>query len=352
VEALGARVSLRIHRGGSEPDVGALVSSAAPKESREKADELEIRPYRPGDEAAIRELFQLAFKKPLSAEFWRWRFAENPVGEILIDLMWDGETLAGHYAVSPVIVRVGNAETKTALSMTTMTHPSYQGRGIFTRLARNLYGRMAAAGYGMVWGFPNNASHRGFVRDLAWEDVHEVPTFQLHLADARAAMGSAAAVQELSGFDGRFDALWGRLRGVAAVMVRRDRAYLEWRYGRHPENRYTVLGHVDGKELTGYAVLKRYERQLDVVDVLATDASAGAALVAAAVERARGAGCEAVNLWLNFASSLHSALEKAGFRNVEPVTYFGVCRFAGLPSDADVRSYGPGHLAMGDSDVY
>ena len=93
----------------------------------------------------------------MSLDFWNWRFRENPFSDKeMISLMWDNDTLAGHYAVSPAAMIFDQQPALTALSMTTMTHPEYGGRGIFTQLANHLYDEIYREHQvKMVWGFPN-----------------------------------------------------------------------------------------------------------------------------------------------------------------------------------------------------
>jgi len=93
---------------------------------------MEVKKYQPGDETKIIQLFNLCFNQEMSLEVWNWRFLNNPfTKEIFVHLMWEGEDLVGHYAVSPVNMLVNGEELKTALSMTTMTHPDYGGEGNF-----------------------------------------------------------------------------------------------------------------------------------------------------------------------------------------------------------------------------
>ena len=128
---------------------------------------MEIKAYKLGDELKIIELFEQSFGKKMSLEYWKWRFSDNPfTSNIFIDLMWDNDLLVGHYAVSPVEMILEDKKILTALSMTTMTHPQYGGKGIFSKLAENLYKRLTEEGYTMVWGFPNNNSHYGFNKNL------------------------------------------------------------------------------------------------------------------------------------------------------------------------------------------
>ena len=93
---------------------------------------MEIRPFSPGDEVHILNLFEASFGKKMSPMFWDWRYRANPfISNIMIHMMWDDEVLAGHYAVSPVQMLVEGNSQMTALSMTTMTHPAYSGRSTF-----------------------------------------------------------------------------------------------------------------------------------------------------------------------------------------------------------------------------
>src|SRR5687767_1720003 len=112
-------------------------------------------PYKAGDETAILNLFEVCFKKPLAADYWRWRFEHNPAGLKMIMLMWDHEKLVGHYALSPVNMIIESENHLTGLSMTTMTHPDYTGKGIFQQLALELYNEQHRHNnLTMVWGFP------------------------------------------------------------------------------------------------------------------------------------------------------------------------------------------------------
>ena len=308
---------------------------------------LETRPYAPGDEAAIGALFAQSFGKPIAPDFWRWRFLGNPYAPPMIDLAWDGDVLAAHYAVSPVMLAMDGEPRLAALSMTTMTHPDYRGRGLFVQLASSLYDRLASGGYAAVWGFPNAQSHRGFIRDLQWRNVHEIPTLRLDLTKRKRA-AAAGNVEELTSCDARIDALWERCRTLRPLLGWRDARHLNWRYLQHPTNRYRIV--FAG---SGYAVFKRFGDEVDLVDLLVAgdennDEAVARALVSAVVERSEGA--RAVNTWMPLDSPLHLELEKLGFVTAAPTTYLGIRPFGGTRFDAaDVRNW---HYSMGDSDVY
>ena len=100
------------------------------------------------------------------------------------------------------------------------------------------------------------------------------------------------AVRELTDFDDRFDALWGRAC-PGAVRGERTAEFLRWRFAACPLRRYRPLGLLArGGALLGYAVVFVDDDQVIIADML-TDATDGARddLLAGVLSwsRARGA---------------------------------------------------------------
>jgi hypothetical protein len=158
---------------------------------------------------------------------------------------------------------------------------------------------------------------------------------------------------QLREFDRRFDGLWNLVKDGEPVVTRRDKEYLSWRYMQNPTQEYQVLACSDGAELAGYAVVKRYGDESQVVDLLTVRSpDVAMALIARVVEMARQAGLSAVSLWLNVSHPLHWVFEKAGFRNGEPITYFAGRSFVPELPQALVCDYRNWYVTMGDSDVF
>ena len=310
--------------------------------------ELSFRRYRDGDERAICRLFQKAFGRRLDSREWVWRFRRNPAGRGIIELAWEGATLAGHYAASPVRLRIRGQDVIAGLSGTTMTDSRHRGRGLFPLLARRTYERALDAGMVLVMGFPNKNSHRGLIRDLGWFDVHEVPKLVAGVGDVGAVSGDPGIV-ELDRFDTGFDQLWDEVRDTCPICLVRNRGYLQWRYAEHPVNRYRIFACEERGTVAGYAVVKRYENELHIVDILCRDADTGVRLVRQVARAASKAGLPAVSTWLNPGLELHRELERLGFQPGATVTYFCVLRLGPTVRPYDYRDW---YLTMGDSDVY
>lgn len=312
---------------------------------------LDLRPYRPGDETAILDLFARSFERPMSAEYWRWRFADNPAGGPLAELAWDGERLAAHYAVSATRLSDGGGQVAAALSVTTMTAPDYRGLGLFPALAERLYARLAAAETAAVFGFPNTNSHDGFVAGLGWRDIALLAQLTLEPGAMRRPTALPAGLRTLPRADARFDALWDQAAAHMGLSTVSDAAYVNWRYCDHPFNRYRLLALEDGATLAGYAVLKPFGAEAaDLVDLVGRDPAAVEALLAGTAALARAEGVARLHTWIGLHRPEYLAATRLGYVAGAPVTYFGGRALARAPRDfADPRRWRP---CMGDSDVY
>jgi GNAT superfamily N-acetyltransferase/lipocalin len=259
-------------------------------------------------------LYEQVFEMPLSLARWHWQYINNPTGKIAL-LLAVGEAgeLAGQYALSPLILKVNNHTTLATLSLDTMVHPAYRGQGMFTKLAQDLYGKMAQMGVDLIYGFPNEQSHHGFIKNLQWIDLYQtLPLWvrplnfstvvkKVFRSDLLTALGAPLAslgysvvfqtarasttVRQVTAFDERADQLWEQAKGRAPIMVQRDQRYLNWRYPQHPDYRYTLFISERGDELLGYGVLSTQTvagmSAAFIVDLLATSSTVEQDLIGA-----------------------------------------------------------------------
>lgn len=107
-----------------------------------------------------------------------------------------------------------------------------------------------------------------------------------------------------------------------ALMVRRDPAYLDWRFLASPSRMHRALGVFDDRsELAGYAVVQ-LPRAADgvgyLVDVLARDDASVAAAIEAGLERLVHAGASVVRATAIDGSWWQAELARAGFVPPKP----------------------------------
>jgi hypothetical protein len=316
---------------------------------------LQLKEYTIGDETKILDLFKLVFKKEMSLDYWNWRFKRNPIGKVMIQLMYDEQKLIGHYAVCPIVLKYKEMEITTALSMTTMTHPDYNGKGVFSTLAIELYKKENQINnLQSVWGFPNVNSHYGFIKNLNWKDVCQIPTLSKNI--------NQLDIPEISDyftliqvFKKTSDAVLLNYNNGYACQVKRDSFYLNWRYVENPSNSYDIFTNQTETEFFVTKVFKSFSDQetyeIDVLECLIlANMQSVKELISKILHHYKNYNLAKINIWMPHNHPLHILFERSNFLLSEPVTFFGVNVMAEDREEMlDSRQW---YFSMGDSDIY
>jgi hypothetical protein len=184
----------------------------------------------------------------------------------------------------------------------------------------------------------------GRLLDLGWRARH--PESGL---DAK-----EVAVAGVSGFDARYDALWERARSSYAMCVRRDAAYLQWKYVDCPHRRYDLAEATRGDELAGFAVSRHEDRggvRLGwVIDLFAEadDHAARDALLGHVLDGFRAASVSRAQAFA-MSAAVASDLRRRGFGPAPSPMQF--CVRARVPSERVLEDLAGWHVMFGDSDM-
>jgi hypothetical protein len=310
---------------------------------------MKIEKYKQGDEKYILELFNLAFGKEMTPEYWNWRFKNNPFGQDpMIHLMWDGQKLVGHYAVSPIEMVINGEIHKTALSMTTMTHPEYGGRGIFSQLAQSLYDELKNEhNYTMVWGFPNNNSHYGFIKNLNWYNITDLPFLVLDVKNLKNIDIEQYKLHE------NFSKESALPLNVSSKKLKINKTldYLQWRYINNPAANYNILT-LDGEDaVIVYKVISSgMGTEADIMEInFNNDLNLLLKLLNAVLREENNAVIK-FNIWSSLFSDDYPILEKCNFIHQAPLTYLGATSFDS--SKSVIEDYRNWDMGFGYSDVF
>lgn len=118
-------------------------------------------------------LFHKCFKGyNKSMEYLSWLYSKNPRGEILGYDAFVEDQLVAHYVCIPI--KLSNSNSLSLLSLNTATHPEFQGRGLFTRLASLTYEHALESGFHSVIGVANRNSISGFVKRLDFSHLGDL----------------------------------------------------------------------------------------------------------------------------------------------------------------------------------
>lgn len=199
---------------------------------------------------------------PKNIENIRWQFFENTESNCFVDIAFDEEKnkTAGIYAVSCVKFKIGDTSCPGTQSLDTITDIDYRGKGLFTKLSRNVYKNVEDGGVRLVYGFPNGNSIHGFKKKLEWNVLDPVPFLikplkskyftdkikvlkflpNLSLSFSKLKKSKRYSISEQSDFPSEVNEVWEQFSTHFKVAVVRDQDYLNWRYLKKPNENYRI----------------------------------------------------------------------------------------------------------------
>jgi GNAT superfamily N-acetyltransferase len=331
--------------------------------------------YRPEDKPAVDALYRRMYGKEAEASLqrWQWQYERNPNLPDGAPLIWllrhDGEVI-GQYATMPVKLAVNGREIDAAWGMDVMITPEHQ-RGGFGRMMFETWDRNTGASIGI--GLTDASA--GLFKKLEWGDMGRVPRLVKPLS-ARAA-GSATGVihrtsrfvrnqatrlrpiggdvRQVHRFDDGVTRLWERVSPRFAFVVRRDAAYLNWKFADAPHLTYALATYVKDGDTRAYAVIRHVEqgdlRVTILADFLADpeDPAALHALLRWVDREALAARSDLVRVFTTHAGFLRT-LRSAGYLDREPAMRF-VAKINAFEVPASYYdSAADWHVTIGDSD--
>lgn len=248
----------------------------------EKTD-VNIRPYREGDEEGINNLFNRIFGQTRSLDEWRWKFVENPA--VCDPAKWmtvieKNGAIVGHYASVPYDIRYKGETVKAGQPVDTMIDAEAK---LGLKALRELFNAHVeyndSARFG--FGFPNEKAYPVGKKLFGYQDLGRfvklfrrlsyrtaikrrfpgAPSFIVNAVDklSRRKLGVAPGdngpyeIREIKKFDERINAFWDDVKDNFDIVIARRSPYLNWRYcGRG----FKLLLAEEGGKAAGYSVLR------------------------------------------------------------------------------------------------
>lgn len=105
--------------------------------------------------------------------FHHW-YIDNPCGHAISFNAFDGDKMVAHYVCIIKQLLIDGRVVNGILSMATVTHPEYRGRGLFKTLAKMTYDYARDNGYEFVIGVANANSFPGFMKYFPFQSVGQL----------------------------------------------------------------------------------------------------------------------------------------------------------------------------------
>ncbi len=342
----------------------------------------EIERYKADDKKSVESLYRRVFGNDAAEASrlrWDWQYRRNPNNPGHEPEIWiarEGPAIVGQYATMPVKLSVKGREVQGSWGMDVMVAPERQRQGLGEVLFRT-WDRNVGASLGLGL---SDSSYRLFQK-LRWPDVGPVPCFvkpltrrafrrpnwpvpinrlvsALTLPVVKIVARTRplrAEVRLIQRFDDSFTKLWEDLSPKFGLSVRRDAAYLNWKYVSAPHVRYSIAVLRRDDKNIGYAVYRHlYEprgRVTLLVDFLADpdDESAFQTLLHWIDREARQADSDKIRA---FATNLNfrRAFRRSGYFQVKSTMEFVVKVNAVDVDPAFYEDTESWHITLGDSD--
>jgi GNAT superfamily N-acetyltransferase len=342
----------------------------------------EIDRYRPDDKRSVEALYRRVFGNDAAEASrlrWEWQYRRNPNNPGHEPEIWiarEGPAIVGQYATMPVKVAVRGQQVQGSWGMDVMVAPERQRQGLGEVLFRT-WDRHVGASLGLGL---SESSYRLFQK-LRWPDVGPVPCFvkpltrrALRRPNWPVALNRlvsaltlpvvkivartrplAAEVRLIQRFDDSFTQLWEDLSTKFNFAVRRDAAYLNWKYVSAPHVRYSIAALRRDDRNVGYAVYRHLHeprgRVTLLVDFLADpDDPAGFSTLLRWLDReARQADSDKIRAFAMHAG-FRRILKRSGYFQVKSTMEF-VAKVNAVQVEPDFyENTDTWHLTLGDSD--
>ncbi len=208
-------------------------------------------------------------------QFFDWQYRQNPSGKAFIVLAKDEEkknSIIGIESIIPMRLIIDQKIINASLSCNSAVDPDYQKKGIFSQLISTMQDKSIKKGISCVYGVANDNSINSFIKKGSIEIIN-LPLLARPLKLSKyfsQPLGtlfepfdgiwkikrkiSSNVVLFTSQFNAEFDDLTEKASKRVSIIQKRDKEFLQWRYGNHPSRKYRIFVLKEDSILRGYVI--------------------------------------------------------------------------------------------------
>jgi len=218
----------------------------------------------------------------ISKDYLTWQYLNNPTGKpfLFVSRETKENELAGQYLVLPIKFIVQSKTIIGTLSLNTLTSPKFQGKGLFTKMAKETYKDCTINNALFTIGFPNPQSYPGFVRKLDFKHLGDIPLlikplkygkifFSIFNKNRKKHGGSininSADIKNnnISEFifnnkklKDKYSEFWDSISKQYTLSTLKDFTFLNWRYNEIPTRKYRLFYLEENNNIKGLIIVK------------------------------------------------------------------------------------------------
>ncbi len=242
-----------------------------------KKDDIYIQPCQSGDEHIILDMFNKVFQTNRTIDHWYWKFRDNPFGSYKIaKAVTEDNALAAHFCGYPVPLFSSGKNDAQYLILhggDTMTHPDFRhvGRGktsILGRAASYFYNKFCMDLIPFIYGFNTGNIRKFGERFLQYQYLPHIPYHVLNVTEFQYKPSvfqkffSGFSLAQISDTSSEYDVFFKENAKDYGILIKRDSAYLKWRYLDCPDHMHKIFAVKRFGRLIGWGVFSQKEKKL------------------------------------------------------------------------------------------
>lgn len=226
---------------------------------------MKIRAYLSGDERAIMALDEEALPSVWNRrtlQNWYWKYTDrNPAGESIIWVAEHQDKIVAHFAAVPYRLKAFDQEVAASHSIGALVEVKYQNRGLLKLVGDKMLANLGERDIYFTWGFPNQRAYQFEKQALGYHDLINFDQWTIAKDKLQRNDPYDLDFRKITHFGQEFDRLWETCSKGYNVAIKRDAAYLNWRFMQRPDWFYYPFALYEADELKGYVVLKCYREE-------------------------------------------------------------------------------------------
>lgn len=264
--------------------------------------------------------------------------------------------LTGIYAVFQNRFMSNGKVVTGSQSLDTLVAPEGRGKGLFNKLASQVYKEAEDRNIAFVYGFPNGNSAHGFFNKLEWINLDPIPFLVLPLR-SQYILSKLPIINKVSSFlpnitylkrikhkgnlnivknidiDSNYDKLWQTFSKKINIGLVRDAEYINWRLSRPEEDYQNIAICNSAGEMQAICIYSLKEKHGGLIgyimELIYLEDKLGSIVLNKALQYLKNNNCDAVLAWNFDHSPNHAAYKANGFlplpEKVRPIElHFGV----------------------------
>jgi hypothetical protein len=213
------------------------------------------------DLGRLTELMYLCFGLKVDDSYFKWKYFDNPAGQAIVyEALYNGKTV-GSYGIIPEFYWIDGVVKKTYQAVEAMTHPNFQRKGLFVKLAQLvLQDSLQQNKEILMIAFPGAQSIGGFINKLNWKLINNcnyifLPNFLFKLKNHNKSNTDFHIVK----FNEANDMLLNYLEATqphTKISKVINKEIFRWKILDNPRLKYNTIGIVNNSELIGISVYR------------------------------------------------------------------------------------------------